>query len=183
MNYLVVSIHDAAPPYLGQLKEITAWLDQYSIRPRCIKVVPNFLDRWNILEHRDFLDWLLEEKEKGHEIIQHGYTHLSAEKQRELINYLRDRFITNNESEFLHRDYEKAKMALEEGRKILNGAGVICYGFTSPTWFQSQEAVQAIEDFGFRYFTTHSAIFDCEKQKRHSSMAMGFQRKKYIAYR
>lgn len=92
-------------------------------------------------------------------------------------------FNTNNESEFLHRDYEKAKMALEEGRKILNGAGVTCYGFTSPTWFQSQEAVQAIEDFGFRYFTTHSAIFDCEKQKRHSSMAMGFQRKKYIAYR
>ena len=82
MNYLVVSLHDAAPPYLEKLKKITGWLDQHSIRPYCIKVIPNFLGCWNILESPEFLDWLLREKEKGHEIIQHGYTHREGEGQR-----------------------------------------------------------------------------------------------------
>ncbi len=91
MNYLIVSIHDAALPYLKQLREITSWLEQNSIHPCCIKVIPNYLDCWNILDHRVFLDWLLEEKEKGNEIIQHGYSHQAAEKQRGMMAHLRNR--------------------------------------------------------------------------------------------
>ncbi|MFQ6110236.1 MAG: DUF2334 domain-containing protein [Candidatus Aminicenantales bacterium] len=175
MSYLIVAIHDAAPPYLETLREITTWLDQNAIRPRCIKVIPDYLHCWNILDHRDFLDWMLEEKEKGHEIIQHGYSHQAPEKLSGAVIRLQDRFITNGEAEFLTRDYRKLKMTLEEGRRIMEKAGVSCSGFTAPTWYQSREAIHAIQDCGFRYFTTLSAIYDCQRKRRFFSLAMGFQ--------
>lgn len=175
MNYLVVSLHDAAPPYLEKLKEMTSWLDHHSILPRCIKVVPNYQGRWNILHHKDFMDWLLKEKGKGSELIQHGYTHRAQHRPNGWIDILREKCITNHESEFLAKDYEKLRESLVEGRRILEEAGIQSSGFTSPTWHQSQEATQALRDSGFRYFTTISSIFDCEKQSKIFSMAMGFQ--------
>jgi len=174
MKYLIVSIHDAAPPFLDELKTLSAWLDQKSIQPRSVKVIPNYLDQWNILEHRKFLDWMFSEKSKGSEIIQHGYNHKANAEKKGLTDRLRDKYITRNGAEFLKSDYEKARKRIEEGKQIMEQAGFTCSGFTSPTWYQSKEAGRAIQDCGFRYYTTASSIFDCQKQQNISSPAMGY---------
>lgn len=175
MKYLIVSIHDAAPYYLEELKEMTHWLDENAISPRCIKVIPNFHSKWNILEDKEFMEWLLKEKEKGHEIIQHGFTHADSKRQKGIWNRFHSTFVTRHSAEFQRTSYEETKMAVEEGRQILDKAGIQCFGFTPPTWLQSTEASQAIQECGFRYFTSLSSIFDCQKQKNFFSIAIGFQ--------
>jgi predicted deacetylase len=174
MKYLIVSVHDAAPPFLDELKALSARLDQNSIRPRSIKVIPDYRGRCNILEHREFLDWVLSEKSKGSEIIQHGYNHKADAQEKGYSDRLRDKYITKNDAEFLKSDYEKARKRIEEGKQIMEEAGFTCSGFTSPTWYQSQETGQAIQDCGFRYYTTVSSVFDCQKHQNIPSLAMGY---------
>jgi predicted deacetylase len=174
MKYLIVSIHDAAPPYLDELKALSAWLDQQSIRPRSIKVIPDYLGQWNILEHRKFLDWVLSEKNKGSEIIQHGYKHKADAHKKGYRDRLRDKCITKNEAEFSKSGYEESRKRIEKGKQIMEEADLICSGFTSPTWYQSKDAGQAIQDCGFRYYTTVSSVFDCQKHQNTPSLAMGY---------
>lgn len=174
-NYLVVSLHDAAPPYLEELRRIALWLDENLISPYCIKVIPNFLEKWNILENKNFLNWLLAKKENGREIIQHGFIHKENKKGGSLIHRLRNSLLTHSNAEFQKANYEEAKIAIEEGKRILKEAGIECAGFTSPTWFQSKDAVLAIKNCGFRYYTSFKVIYDCQKEKKFSSVAMGFQ--------
>ena len=140
MKYLVVSLHDAAPPYLERLKSFSSWLDDRSIAPRCIKVIPNYLGRWNILKHESFLSWLREEENKGNEIIQHGYSHDMKGGARSPGSWWRERFITRENAEFMNASYEQARMAIENGKNILREAGFSCHGFTAPTWYQSRES-------------------------------------------
>lgn len=175
MRYLTVALHDATPPYLEELKEISAWLDQESIRPRSIKVIPNYLNRWNILHHREFLDWVLSQEENGCEIIQHGYTHRTNAEQKGLFDRLRNKHITKNDAEFLKSDYEEARKYIEKGKQILEEVGLKCSGFTSPTWYQSKATARAIQDCEFRFFTTVSSIYDCWRNKKIFSLAMGYQ--------
>ena len=175
MRYLTVALHDAMPPYLEELKEIAAWLDQKSIQPRSIKVIPNYHDRWNILNHREFLDWVRSQQEKGYEIIQHGYMHRSNAEPNGLFDRFRNKHITKNDAEFLKSDYQEARKNIEEGKQIMEEAGLRCSGFTSPTWFQSKETAQAVQDCGFRLFTTVTSIYDCLKNKKIFSLAMGYQ--------
>jgi len=173
MKYLVVSVHDAAPPYLDELRNISSWLDDHSIFPRCIKVIPNYLGLWNILEHANFLSWLREERDKGSEIIQHGYLHSVREKAGSFGFRLIDRFITRKNAEFMSADYKYARAAIKKGQDILKEANFPCTGFTSPTWFQSRETDKALSDCGFLYYTSYSWILDGRKGKHVSSSAMG----------
>jgi predicted deacetylase len=174
MAYLIVSIHDASPPFLDDLKSLTEWLDQQSLRPRSIKVIPDYLGRWNIFEHRKFLDWVLFEKSKGSEILQHGYKHKADAHKKGHPDRLRDKCITKNEAEFSKIGYEKAKKRIVQGKQIMEQAGLICSGFTSPTWYQSRETGQALQDCSFRYYTTVSSVFDCQKHQHIPSLAMGY---------
>ena len=173
MKYLVVSIHDASPPYLDELRHISSWLDNHQVRPRCIKVIPNYLDRWNILEHNNFLNWLEEERDKGSEIIQHGYLHMEREKTKGLSHRLINRFITRQNAEFKNVNYEQARAAIQAGQNILEEADISCSGFTSPTWYQSRDTDKALSDCGVLYYTSYSWIISCQKEKKVLSSAMG----------
>ena len=173
MKYLVVSVHDAAPPYLEELKRISAWLDKNAIQPRCFKVIPNCSGRWNICDSRDFLDWLEEEREKGSEIIQHGYLHVGTEDSGPLGHRLLSKFFTRQNAEFLNADYEHARSAIESGQQIMKDANLSCTGFTSPTWHQSKETEKALSDCGFLYYTSYSRLICSQKEMRVHSSALG----------
>jgi len=175
MKYLVLAVHDATPAYLKNLKEISGWFDRNSLQPRCIKVIPNFLGRWSILDSQEFLDWLYEEKEKGSEIIQHGYIHYQPNREAKGLDTIRRKLLTKDEAEFIGLDYQQARKAIAKGKEILEKAGFEPLGFTSPTWQQSKPTIKAIKDCGFRYYTTLSGLWPCQSRRRLFSVAMGFQ--------
>ncbi|MFQ5721845.1 MAG: DUF2334 domain-containing protein [Candidatus Aminicenantales bacterium] len=136
MKYLALAVHDASPAYISDLKEISSWLDRHFLRPCCIKVIPNFLGSWSILNSPQFLAWLLEERKKGSEIIQHGYLHWQPEIRKRGLAAIRRIILTKDKAEFSQLDYKQAKEAIEKGKEILEKAGLKPMGFTSPTWWQ-----------------------------------------------
>jgi len=161
IKFLIVSIHDICPLYFRETKEIISILNNIGIKKICLKVIPNYLGEWNILNYRKFLKWLLEEKEKGNEIIQHGYTHKNWKKLK-------------SPSEFSQLNYEEAKNFIQEGKEILEKAGINCKGFTSPTWKQNEETIRAIIDCGFDYFTTLLWIRKIRSNEKKFLPAFGF---------
>ena len=175
MKYLVLAVHDATPAYLNDLKEISDWLDRHSLWPRCIKVIPNFLGRWPILESQQFLAWLFKEKKRGSEIIQHGYLHYQPNKKAKGMEIIRTKLLTRDRAEFIGLDYQQAKEAIAKGKEILERTGFAPRGFTSPTWWQSEQTVKAIQDCGFSYYTTLSGLWPSHNHCRIFSVAMGFQ--------
>jgi|Deesub1362B_J571_1020462.scaffolds.fasta_scaffold00444_25 hypothetical protein len=172
---LIVSIHDVCPPYFHEIKEITSILNNIGITKKCLKVIPNYLGKWNILKYPKFLEWILEEMKNGNEIIQHGYTHKNWKKSgKMLLNYFKKGGFSPNSSEFSQLNYNEAKKNIQEGRKIFERAGIKCKGFTSPTWSQNREATRAIIDCGFDYFTTFLWIKKIKNNKKIFLPASGF---------
>jgi len=161
IKFLIVSIHDICPLYFHQTKEIISILNNIGVKKICLKIIPNYLGEWNILKDKKFLKWLLEEKEKGNEIIQHGYTHKNWKNPK-------------SSSEFSQLNYEEAKKFIQEGKEILKKAGINCKGFTSPTWKQNEEAIRAIIDCEFDYFTTLLWIRKIKPNKKIFLPAFGF---------
>jgi len=170
---LIIAIHDVSPAFFSQTNEILKALKKQGISKVCLKVIPDYLGKWNIIAHPQFVTWLHREKEKGCEIIQHGYRHQRQGGRRGLLHFFRAKFLTQNQDEFSESDYVEAKEALQKGKEILATAGFECEGFTAPTWFQSRETKRAIIDLGFAYFTLLSAIFDCRKGIKTHCPALG----------
>ncbi|MFQ6037571.1 MAG: DUF2334 domain-containing protein, partial [Candidatus Aminicenantales bacterium] len=174
MKTLVAALHDAAPPFLEELRELSGWMDRNAIRPRCIKVIPDFLGQWKILDSPEFLDWARAQQEDGHEIILHGLTHCDRHPSTSLSGRLRDLFITRGQAEFLHASREEARALLAEGRRILEKAGLAATGFTAPTWFQSEATAEAAAELGFRFVTTRTRVYDLAHGRSIRSVAIGY---------
>ncbi|MCP2518868.1 DUF2334 domain-containing protein [Candidatus Aminicenantes bacterium AC-335-K20] len=162
---LIVSIHDVCPYYFRETKDIVLILENIGISKICLKVIPNYFGEWNILKHENFLKWLIERDNKGDEIIQHGYTHK---------NWKRKGIMDSIHSEFSSLNYNEAKESIEKGKRIFEEAGIICRGFTSPTWKQNKKVIKAITDCGFDYFTTLLWVRETREKKKRFIPAFGF---------
>jgi len=175
MKALVVAIHDVCPPYLSELKEISEALHRIGITKKCLKVIPNYQGKWNILDSPDLIEWLHQQQDKGDEIIHHGYEHQNRKSLPSISKQGKNNIRTSQEAEFARMNYTEAKKAIVEGRKIFQAAGIDCKGFTAPTWRQSRETTRAIMDCGFQYFTRLLWVNDYTARRKIFSPAFGFQ--------
>lgn len=174
MKALIVAIHDVCPPFFSELKGISDALYRIGITKKCLKVVPNYRGKWNILDSSDFTEWLHRQQEKGDEIIHHGHEH-NIRKSLPTSKHGKNRNRTSQEAEFAHMDYAEAKKAINEGKKIFQAADIDCKGFTAPKWRQSHRTTRAIVDCGFQYFTRFLSVNDCIAHRRIISPAFGYQ--------
>ncbi len=140
-----------------------------------LKVIPNYRGEANILSSEPFLNWLRQLKERGSEIVLHGFEHLQPNPSSCSISRFHPSFLTKGEAEFAAITSEEARQRLLLGGNILAAANFDYAGFTAPTWRANRQTIHALKESGFSYFTTFSGLTDLRTGKRYFSPAWGHQ--------
>lgn len=151
---LIVSLHDAAPCFQGELEEIVSELDQRKIQKRSVLVVPNWEYRHPLIAEMPFVEWLHDQREKGSEIVQHGYAHCSPIQRNysDPFQWFMGEMFAQGCAEFQNLDYADAKKKIAAGKNLMERSGFNdVAGFVAPAWLVNPEVEQALQESGFRY--------------------------------
>ena len=163
---LCVSIHDVAPQTWDVcLRVFDAIHDGADIRLSFL-VVPEWR---GVPAHRDAafearLDAL---RQRGHELIVHGCTHVDEQPVGTPWQWLRRRVYTAGEGEFGALDARSAAERLQRGAQWFADNGWPLSGFVAPAWLMSAGAWKALDAVqAFSYTTTLRHMIVLESRRR-----------------
>lgn len=165
MSALLVSIHDVAP---ATLPEARRWLDEMDERglPATLLVVPGPWRRPTLVEDEATRVWLRAAVKRGHEVALHGWDHgpcSGARPSRRAVG----RLVARGTDEFIDLDRPRASGRLAAGQRLLAEEGLPVEGFHPPGWLASRATVQAAGEIGLRYLSSHRAVLDLRRARRH----------------
>jgi predicted deacetylase len=170
---LVVSIHDVSP---FARREVDAMLDELrrvGVERTSLLVVPDYHHRGRSLESPEFVKWLQERRQSGHEIVIHGYCHQRQRRPSDRgWKKLMTRVYTEDEGEFYDIGREEARALVERALGEFKRAGFSPTGFIAPAWLLSPDAERALMDLDFEYTTRLAALFDLRRGVRHDSQSL-----------
>jgi predicted deacetylase len=160
----VVSVHDVATSTQAATEKILLELSRRAVSVCSLLVVPNYHHRGASMEDRQFVRWLHDLQEAGHEIVIHGYFHERprAEHESWRTKFL-TRFYTDGEAEFYDLGYEEALRRIAAARDEFTAAGLKPRGFVAPGWLLGPEAERAACDAGLEYTTRLSSVRDLRR--------------------
>lgn len=158
---MAVSIHDVSPWTRPAVEEMLADLAVAGIGVTSLLVVPDHHHRGSVDADADFVAWLRQLEEAGHEIVLHGFYHRREPRPggrwwQKLVT----EHYTAGEGEFYDLPYAEARRRLEAGRAMLSAAGFTVSGFIAPAWLLGEEAERAARDEGFAYTTRLGGVLD-----------------------
>lgn len=159
----LVSLHDVTPRHEKAVENILAFLDSLGIPPVPLLVVPDFHGAWPLAEHPGFVERLLAWKEKGHELVLHGYGHIErpedAALPSTLAGRLRRRFLTAGEGEFLNLEPEAASQRIRQGLEMWEKCGLgKAEGFVAPAWLFRKHLPHTLWAEGFSWTEDHQGL-------------------------
>lgn len=144
---LLVAIHNVAPPFERQARELWALCFASGVRPALV-VVPPWLGDWPSLQHGRFTNWLFACADQGARILLRGdghaesaWTHSRGERHQ-----LGRR--TGHHGEHLTLSYEKAREGLARGIRSLHACGLTPTGFVPIDLRARVELRRAVRDQG-----------------------------------
>ena len=97
MSFLVITFHDLAPHNQELCARFLEDLRAVGIGKVTLLVVPNWYHQEPVEEYPEFLQWLKNLQQEGHEICLHGFCHRSSTVRGGLIPQLIGRFYTASE--------------------------------------------------------------------------------------
>jgi predicted deacetylase len=157
---LAVELHDFTPKYQYENFKILDELERIGITSkRIIHIVPNWGGKYNILDHKTFLDRIIHSYIQSDEIVLHGNTHVRESKEypsfyQKFLGEWRYR----GEAEFLATNYSDSIKKIQSSKNILFQAGFLPKVFVPPGWILSREAQQAAVDEGFEYLSLRTSL-------------------------
>ena len=164
---LVVSVHDVAPATRQQCAEIIAEVGRRGVTACSLLVVPNYHRTGESCQDREFVRWLRELEERGHEIVIHGYFHERPRGENETIGgKFLTRYYTRGEGEFYDLPYDEAFRRITKARDSFKAAGLTPRGFIAPAWLLGSEAEQALADAELEYTTRLTTVDDLRTGRR-----------------
>jgi predicted deacetylase len=141
-------------------------------------VVPNFHGRWPLQEFRSFVDLVNAERERGSDILLHGYAHLARGNGLEpmgLWEKAKSRFLTAGEGEFQSWGCNDALCHIQRGMEILDHCfGFRPEGFVAPAWLEHRDTAAALRKAGLLFHENHLHIEILEPRQRHFIPAIAF---------
>jgi predicted deacetylase len=124
---IAVAIHDVEPATFERCALIRDWLADHGIDRATLLVIPA-PDLHPFFQRRpDLAAWLLDCRDRGDAIAQHGLQHRRAAPPGLLRRH-------NQEAEFAHLDPDATHASLAAGRRVLSLAGVEPRGFVAPAY-------------------------------------------------
>jgi len=162
---LVISVHDVAPSTFQLSKRAVRRMEQFGATCSLL-VVPGPWNGASLSDSPKFIDWLHDCEARGHEIVQHGYTHekLSAPSWSRVQSAI----LTRGCNEFHSLGYSEAIRRMELGLKQLINYDFAPTGFVPPGWLASEGTVQAANDLGFAYLTTRTRFLHLVARQSHT---------------
>jgi hypothetical protein len=158
---LVVSIHDVAPSKREVVDPLLTKLSRLGVRVSSLLVVPHYHHEKLITDDRDFVVWLRDLEQAGHEIVIHGFFHERPRREQEKVfEKLMTRYYTQGEGEFFDLPYEEALRRITQARDLFGSAGLNPRGFIAPAWLLSSEGERAARDAEMEYTTRLRTVRD-----------------------
>ncbi len=144
---VLVSLHDVAPPFVRQLRDLWSLCFSYGVRPALL-VVPNWHGEHPLERDRRFVDWIFARVDQGARVFLHGERHDEVDTVRTPVDSLRAFGRTAREGEFLTLGYAAARERIERGLKTLACCGLSPIGFVPPAWLAQAATREAARDMG-----------------------------------
>jgi predicted deacetylase len=136
-------------------------LAQAGVRTCSLLVVPDYHHQGPFTQDRQFVSWLRDLENDGHEVVIHGYFH---ERPAKVGETLRDQFLTRlytqGEGEFYDLDYDEAFRRITRACDEFRAAGLTPRGFIAPAWLLSAEGERAARDAELEYTTRLASVRD-----------------------
>jgi hypothetical protein len=119
---IAVAIHDVEPATFERCALIRDWLSDHGIDRATLLVIPA-PDLHPFFQRRpDLAAWLLDCRDRGDAVAQHGFQHRRAGAPR------------GGGAEFAGLDADATRATIEAGRRVLSLAGVEPRGFVAPAY-------------------------------------------------
>jgi hypothetical protein len=163
-----VSIHDVSPAFEREIDDALAACAKVSAKPALL-VVPNFHGKWPLDRYPAFVDRLRALRDDGHEIILHGFFHVSDGG-----SFFAQKIASAGEAEFADLAQSEGERRIDEGKKILEDIGLAPDGFIAPAWQMARWVLPALASRGFRYAEDHLHVYDPAGGRRKRSLVLNF---------
>ena len=124
-----------------KVREVVSLLDEFQIKG-VFFVIPYDRGRHRFTRDLEVAGALREAVENGHEVGQHGLTHIMPRKSIRSVNWAR---------EFRGLPYGEQRRRIYVGRKILEDAGFTVEGFRSPAFSANFTTLRILESEEFLY--------------------------------
>lgn len=149
-RYVLVVLHDVAPPSWSVFQPFIQTLDQLGPVPLSLLVVPNFHHR-HPLQASPLRSALEERLARGDELILHGFHHCDDEPPpRDPRDWFMRRVYTH-EGEFFRLDEQGASERLSQGIALFRQLNWPVRGFVAPAWLMSAGTRRALARTELRY--------------------------------
>ena len=138
---IAVAIHDVEPATFERCALIRDWLADHGIDRATLLVIPA-ADLHPFFQRRpDLAAWLLDCRDRGDAVAQHGFQHRRAGAPR------------GGGAEFAGLDADATRASIEAGRRVLALAGVEPRGFVAPAYAYTPALRRELAD-GFEWWAT-----------------------------
>ena len=165
---VLVSLHDVTPRHAGRLARADALFRDLGVTHATYLIVPRYHRGWPIEEDAAFSRWCRAAAPFSVRWCLHGYHHEETDTRGSdrpsLRTWLKRRFLTAGEGEFLSLSAAAVGDRIDRGRKAFKSCvGLDPTGFVAPAWLFNRALMPELAERDFAWTEDHWRIYDLQR--------------------